>query len=123
MDKIKNIRGFSLIEILISMVLITTGLMAMAHTMATGIKANYRTRQEAQVMAYAQQKLELLHTLPFNHADLSAGNHSDTPASGFTRTWAVAVAGSEKTVQLSVTRSIPGQVPPTRVVLNLVRAQ
>jgi Tfp pilus assembly protein PilV len=114
-------KGFSLGEVLIGLLLMTTGLLATAHTVAKGIEANYRTRQEAAVMAYAQQRIELLQTVPYTHADLTAGTHGDTPAPGFLRTWAVTVAGSEKTVQLTVTRAIPGQTAPVRVVLNLVR--
>ena len=95
----------------------------MAHTMTKGIEANYRTRQEAQVMAYAQQQVELLQTLPFAHADLTTGTHSDTPAPGFARSWIVSTAGSEKIIRLTLTRTIPGQVAPVRVVLNLMRNQ
>src|SRR5687768_1595118 len=103
--KIRAIKGFSLTEMLVSLMLMIRGVMAMAHTMAKGIEANYRTRQEAQVMAYAQQQIELLQTLPFTHADLSAGTHTDTPAEGFSRSWTVSTSGNEKTVQLTLTRS------------------
>jgi len=118
-----NERGFSLAEILISMLLVMTGLLAMAHTMGKGIEANYRTSQEAQAMAYAQQKIEVLQTLPFTHSDLSAGTHSDTPATGFTRSWTVTTSGSQKTIRLTLTRSVTGQAAPVRVILGLVRMQ
>lgn len=118
-----NQRGFTLAEILISMLMVTTGLLAIVHTMAKGIEANYRTSQEAAAIAYAQQKIEVLQTLPFTHSDLSAGTHSDTPATGFTRTWTVTTSGNEKTIRLSLTRTVPGQVSPVRVVLGLVRVE
>ena len=118
-----NNRGFSLAEVLISVLLVMTGLLAMAHTMAMGIEANYRTSQEAQAIAYAQQKIEVLQAVGFTHSDLSNGTHSDSPTAGIARTWTVTTSGGQKTIQLTVTRSIAGQVPPVRVVLRLVRSQ
>lgn len=106
-----------------AMLLVTSGLLTMSHTMITGIKANYRTRQEAQAMAYAQQKTEALQALAFTHADLTAGTHADTPAAGFARTWTVTDSGSEKTIRVTLIRSIPGQTAPVRVVLIIARAQ
>jgi Tfp pilus assembly protein PilV len=117
-------RGFSLAEIMISMLLMMTGLLAMAHTMGKGIHANYRSTQEAQAMAYAQQKVEVLQTLAYTHADLTAGTHTDTPATGFTRTWIVTESGDQKTIRLTLTRAITGQAAlPVRVVLGLMRNQ
>ena len=118
-----NERGFSLIEIMISMLLVTTGLLTIAHSMGKGIEANYRTREEAQVMAYAQQQIERLQALPLTHADLTAGTHADVPSPGYARSWTVSVSGIERSILLSVTRAIPSQNPPVRVVLSLSRAQ
>jgi prepilin-type N-terminal cleavage/methylation domain-containing protein len=116
-------KGFSLIEVLISMLLMMSGLLALGHTMGNALKANYRTSQEARVMAYALQKAEALRTVSFTHSDLTNGAHSDTPASGFTRSWTVATAGDLKTITLTLTRPIPGQAQPVRVVLGLQRLQ
>ena len=92
----KGERGFSLAEVLISMLLVMTGLLALGHTMGKAIEANYRTNQEAVAMAYALQKAEALRTVAFSHTDLSNGTYTDTPASGFTRTWTVTTSGGVK---------------------------
>ena len=123
MQGMQGEKGFSLIEVLISMLLMVSGLLALGHTMGKALEANYRTSQEAQVMAHALQKAEALRTVAFTHSDLTNGTHSDTPASGFARSWTVTTAGDLKTITLTLTRSIPGQVQPVRVVLGLQRVQ
>jgi Tfp pilus assembly protein PilV len=115
--------GFSLAEVLVSIFLITVGLLALGHTLSRAITANYRTRQETQAIAYAPQKMELLKTLPFTHSDLSNGSHSDAPAVGFSRSWTVTTSGGQKTITLILTRSVPNQTQPVRVVLTAERAQ
>lgn len=119
----KGDKGFSLAEVLISMLLVTTGLLALGHTMGKAIEVNYRTNQEAQAIAYALQKAEVLRTVAFTHSDLTDGNHSDTPASGFTRSWTVTTAGDVKNITLTLTRSIPQHTQPVRVILGLQRVQ
>jgi Tfp pilus assembly protein PilV len=119
----QNDRGFSLAEVAISAFLVMTGLLAMGHTMGTAIKTNYRTSQEGQAMAYALEKVEALRTLDYAHADLTTGAHSDTPATGFSRSWSVSTAGTAKSITLTVTRSIPQQTQPVRVVLSLQKVQ
>jgi prepilin-type N-terminal cleavage/methylation domain-containing protein len=118
-----NGRGFSLVEVLVSMLLVLTGLLALGHTLGKSIQANYRTSQEAHAIAYAQQKVEFLKTVPFAHSDLSTGTHTDTPASGFTRTWTVTTSGNEKAIRLTLTRLVPSQTQPVSVVLALQRIQ
>ena len=118
-------KGFSLAEIMVSILLLMTGLLMMAHSMAASIGANYRTKQESLAAGYAQQKMEVLKSLAFTHSDLSAGPHSDVPASGFSRSWTVVVngPGNEKTITLTLTRSIAGTNTPVRVTVVLVRTQ
>lgn len=116
-------KGFSLAEVLISMLLVMTGLLALGHTMGKAIEANYRTNQEAQAIAYALQKAEVLRNVSFTHSDLTSGTHSDTPASGFARNWTVTTAGDVKNITLTLTRSIPRHTQPVRVVLGLQRVK
>ena len=105
------------------MLMVMTGLLALGHTMGNAIKANYRTNQEGQAMAFALQKAEALRTVAFTHSDLTNGTHADTPASGFTRNWVVTTSGDVKNITLTLTRSIPQQTQPVRVVLSLQRVQ
>jgi prepilin-type N-terminal cleavage/methylation domain-containing protein len=119
----QNQRGFSLTEVLISMTLVMAGLLALGHTMGKAIEGNYRTNQEGQAIAFALQKAETLRNVPFGHADLTTGTHTDTPASGFTRSWVVTTAGNTKNITLTLTRSIPKQTQPVRVVLGIQRVQ
>jgi Tfp pilus assembly protein PilV len=116
-------KGFSFIEIMLSMLLLTTGLLAMAHSVTVAVGANYRTKQETLAAAYAQQKVEYLKTVDFTHSDLAAGTRSDTPAMGFTRTWTVTTSGTEKTVTLTVTRSINNSNTPVQITVVFVRSQ
>ena len=116
-------KGFSMIEIMVSILLLMTGLLMMAHSMGMAIEANYRTNQETAAANYAQQKLEVLKSVAFSHDDLSAGNHADTPAAGFARSWSVSESGDEKTITLTLTRSVPDTTLPVRVTLVLVRTK
>lgn len=117
--------GFSLVEIMISILLLMTGLLMMAHSMTVAIETNYRTKQETLAAGYAQQKIEGLKSVVFTHSDLTDGTHSDTPATGFSRSWSVSTdgTGNEKTVTLTMTRSLPDTTLPVRVTLVLVRSR
>jgi prepilin-type N-terminal cleavage/methylation domain-containing protein len=117
-------RGFSLIEVMVSMLLLMTGLLLMAHSMGAAIETNYRTNQETIAANYAQQKLEVLKSVSFGHSELAEGNHSDIPEAGFSRAWSVTSNGDdEKTITLTLTRPIPNTTLPVRVTLVLVRTQ
>ena len=95
----------------------------MGHTMGKAIEANYRTSQESDAIAFALQRIEVLKTVPFTHADLSTGAHTETPATGFTRSWTVTTTGNVKSITLTVTRPIPKQTQPVRVILGIERVQ
>lgn len=121
----RNEPAFSLTEIMVSILILMTGILMMAHSTALVIEANYRTNQESLAAAYAQDKIEFLKTVVFTHADLASGTHSDTPAPGFSRSWTVTLGptGTQKTVNLAVTKSMLHSTLPAKLTILLVRSK
>ena len=71
MMSIKRDSGFTLIEILIAIAILAFGLLAVATMQVTGIRTNARANGLSQGLTLAQDKVEELMSLPFNHADLT----------------------------------------------------
>jgi Tfp pilus assembly protein PilV len=116
----KNEKGFSFPEVLVSLTIVVGGLLMVAHSTAATVNANYRVKQEGIVSTYVQQKVERLKTASYTDADLTAGTHSDAPASGFSRSWTVTsnAADRQKTIVLSVSRAVSTRSTP--VTMNVV---
>ena len=72
-----NQQGFSLLEMLIAMTLITIGLLGMAGLQIASINGYAIARQETQAATWAADRLETLMSLPFTDTDLE-----DTDADG-----------------------------------------
>lgn len=120
--------GFTLVEVLIAMVVLSIASLGAASTLIGVINGNNISKRVAVATTLGQDKLEELKSLPFTHADLAdtnAGNNADadlrsttvvehqdpknplTPvgAGSYTRVWNVAenVAGQgTKTVAVIV---------------------
>jgi prepilin-type N-terminal cleavage/methylation domain-containing protein len=69
-------RGFSLIEVLIAMLILTIGLLALAQMMLIATNANALSGRMTASAALAKEQLELLKAAPFytNPADISSGS-------------------------------------------------
>jgi len=101
-----NKKGFTLLEVLIGLVILSIGLLAIAGMQVTSVRGNYFSNNLTQASYVAQDRLEFLDSLVFNSLQLAAGNHNDGTAtiSGqvFNRSYSVAVNGNLKTINYTV---------------------
>jgi Tfp pilus assembly protein PilV len=77
---------------MIALVLFGVGMMALAQALPHGLSVRDKARRMSVATSMAQEEVERLRNLPFRHADLAAGGHSDqdNPAdNAFRRTWVV----------------------------------
>jgi prepilin-type N-terminal cleavage/methylation domain-containing protein len=95
-----NDRGFTIIEVLIAIVILTVALVSMAELMAVTLRLQMLGRNQTSAVRLAQDKLDELMSQNFAVPALSVGgsltadqaNHFDTPPNdpNFRRRWVVA---------------------------------
>lgn len=73
-------RGFTLIEVLIAMALLSFGLMAVASLAGTIIKATESGRKQTQAVNLAVEKLEMLKAIPYADIQSTGGSGGITRA-------------------------------------------
>ncbi len=106
-------KGLSLIEVMISIVVLSFGLLGVAAMQVTAIQVNSVANKITNSSTILQDKIETLMSLPFNHADLSDATDlglceehiEPSPPAGFAVVWCVDadVNGTEKTIDLRAT--------------------
>lgn len=114
-----NDRGFSLVEVLVSMTIMMVGLVAVAQLLAVSVHTHTLGRRTSEASLLATAKLEELAKL--NHATAAAvqitmggpdplannvADHFDVTAAGYIRRWSVA-AGPAAATRLVTVRVIP----------------
>ncbi len=137
-------RGVSLVELLISTVIFTTALMALAQLMTMGVAASYQSQARSDAASLVKFQLEVLKAVSFGNAMLAAGGsvppaaavagYSEQvdgtgqvvgdPVSLHTRQWQVVdLTPSLKQITVAVTTnsSIMGQ--PVTVQISTLRTQ
>jgi len=120
--------GFTLIEVMIALFVLTVGILAVAMMQITSINGNKTAFDISEASFLAESKLEELLSIPFNHADLddiqpdgSAGLNNNTAATAdnnatsgngrYTILWNVADGSPEtntKTIKIIVTWEYKG---------------
>jgi prepilin-type N-terminal cleavage/methylation domain-containing protein len=107
-----NERGFTLIEVLIAMVILTIALVAMAELMAITLRIQMLGRNETASVRLVQSKIDQLVAVNFTNATVAIGgslssdvtNYNDTPTAGYKRRWQIAaIAGETRVRTLTVT--------------------
>jgi prepilin-type N-terminal cleavage/methylation domain-containing protein len=97
-------KGFSLIEVLVALVILSFSLLALAGLMVTTTKNNSFGNHMTEAATFAQDKLEELRAIKWEN--LNDGNHTDQQpgATGiaYTRNWNVTTKDSLKTITISV---------------------
>ena len=73
-----NQSGFTLLEVLIAISILTVGLLGVAQMQIMGIKGNYFSGNTTTVLALAGEKMEDLLGKSYSDAELTNGNHPDT---------------------------------------------
>ncbi len=104
MGQLKDIKGFTLLEVMIAMVILAIGLLGLASLQIMAIKGNSFGQQMTVASTIAQNQLEQLRRTP---AALANGNNTFTDQNGvtYTRSWIVA-ANQPQTGMNTVTMTI-----------------
>lgn len=108
--------GFTLVEVLIAMVILTIALVALAGLMAITLRMQMLGRNETAAVRLIQSKVDQIVNVSFTTTTLAdvggsltadVASYNDTPANGFKRRWLIeAIAGETKVRRLTV-RIIP----------------
>ena len=94
-DEMRNERGVSLLEIMVSLVIFGIGLVVAVRTLPESNAKTTQSRNRSIAVNLAQEGIEELMGRPFNHADLTAGAHDDPEnpiRNHFARQWEVSDA-------------------------------
>jgi prepilin-type N-terminal cleavage/methylation domain-containing protein len=113
--------GFTLIEVLISMAVLSFGMLAVASMQTVAIRVNSFSNRLTEGATLVQDKIEELMGLPFNDPNLSdptpgvgpCQSYTDPPSShGYTVGWCVDLnaAGTSKTVNVTASWRNLGQL-------------
>ncbi len=137
-------KGFTLIECMIALVILSISCMGLAQLMGVAVRQNAFARYNTMGLEVAHMKLELLGTQYNNEletattdADLTAGAHPagapgyelvtlDEPTyssmgdSQFQVTWAVTVAGQQKTITVTVAPPVQNDLVSTSLSLTTI---
>ena len=93
--KLRNDKGYTLIEILIAIAILAVGMLAIATMQISSIRVNDTARRMTRRATIAQDRLEYIMSLKYTHAVLTSGAHTDGSApSGYTISWTVSTGGS-----------------------------
>jgi type IV pilus assembly protein PilV len=68
--KMKEEKGFTLVEILFAITILSIGILAVASLQATAINGNWKAIQLTQATTWGQNYLEYLMRIPYDHDDL-----------------------------------------------------
>jgi prepilin-type N-terminal cleavage/methylation domain-containing protein len=106
--KIRNDEGYTLIEILIAIAILSIGLLAVATMQISSIRVNDTARRMTRRATIAQDRLEYIMSLKYTHAVLTSGSHTDGSApSGYSISWTVSTGGAlpplTKLIRVNVT--------------------
>ncbi len=102
----KNEQGFTFIEIVAGLIILAIGLLAIASMQITSIKGSSFSSHMTQASILAQDRLEYLKNLSFNHPDLSQGKHDEGQVSDtiFSREYEIIedTGNSLKTITITI---------------------
>jgi prepilin-type N-terminal cleavage/methylation domain-containing protein len=114
-------RGFTLIEVLIAMVILTVGLVSMAELMAITLRMQMMGRNETIAVRLVQSKIDELVALDFdnlpssalvavspaNSLDTDVAGYNDDPDPDFHRRWQISAVAGETRIRTLTVRVIP----------------
>jgi len=96
-------RGFSLVEVLIAIVILSVSLLALAGLMVQTTKNNSYGSHMTEASTFAQDRMERLRALLYN--SMTGGTDVVTGSTGqsYTRTWVITRDASSTTAETTVT--------------------
>ena len=106
--KMRNDEGYTLIEVLVAIAILSIGLLAIATMQISSIRVNDTARRMTRRATIAQDRLEYIMSLKYTHAVLTSGAHTDGSApSGYSISWTVSTGGAlpplTKLIRVNVT--------------------
>jgi type IV pilus assembly protein PilV len=96
---VKRSNGFTLLEVMISLVILAVGLLGLAALQLVAVKSNAFSSEMTYATMIAQQQAEVLKNLPYTDGNLTSGSHT--------------AMGSSKGVQYTITWNVTDNVPAT----------
>lgn len=104
MDSLKKISGFTLIEVLVALIILSFSLLALAGLMVTTTKNNSFGSHLTEAATFAQDKLEELRALRWDNINEGANTDQKVSSTGidYTRNWNVVTNGSLKTITITI---------------------
>ena len=104
MNPLSKSKGFTLLEVLVALIILSFALLALAGLMVTTTKNNAVGNYVTETATFAQDKLEELRAV--KSENLIDGNNTDqrggSTGINYTRNWNVKTNGSLKTVTINV---------------------
>lgn len=118
--KPSNERGFTLVEVLIAMIVLTVALVSLAQLMAITLRMQMLGRNQTAAIRVAQDKIDELMPLNFTNAQLSIGgsltadaaNHFDSTDPLYRVRWTVAAGPADPGVAANSVRILTVRVIP-----------
>jgi len=84
----KSGNGFTLLEVVIAICILSIGLLAIASMQINAVEGNASSRDLTEATSWAQSKTEELMALPYTNGLLNSGNQTDpNPPDDYTITW------------------------------------
>lgn len=115
--RLKKNEGFTLIETLLAVSILSIGLLAIAAMQTSAIKVNSSANYLTKRSTWAQDKLEELVALPYSNARLDLGGHvPETTSDGHTIEWNVVAGPVSDTKQVTVTATKHGKTIQMRFI-------
>jgi prepilin-type N-terminal cleavage/methylation domain-containing protein len=102
MKRLKTSKGFTLLEMLIAMTILSVALLGLGQMMLLSIRGTSFGNKVTEATTFAQDKMEELRTVDWNA--LQDGNDSISGSQGiqYQRSWTVVPTGKMKTINLAV---------------------
>jgi len=124
-NKVRSVKGgeggFTILEVVIAISILSVGLLGVAIMQTTAIRGNDDAYRVSESTTWAQDRLEALMALPYNDTDLDIGSAKADPVpptpAGYTITYDVAAGpiGNTKLITVIVTRSDRGVTKTRRL--------
>lgn len=102
-SKLRQNKGFTLVEIMVAIAILSIALLGLISVTVTVIKGNTFSKTMTKATTWADDKMEKLKSKTYSDPGLVSG--TDTPESSFTRTWTVtsdSPAAGMKTISVTV---------------------
>ncbi len=95
-------KGFTLIEMLISLVILSIAFLALAGLMVQTTRNNSFGGRMTEAATLAQDKLEELRSLSWNTITPGGDEKTGSMGTKYTRTWRVETEGNLKTIEVTI---------------------